>query len=475
MSAPYPDQKRPNPGCHTYLPQVYNFFNENKNISFDDGCIILVEILKVVNNFGQSANSSMQAQILKTVTELQSQLKNVDNKITDMPNIMKTHLYDMKRDHINELTLIIDNTTNKSSKTFENYITQVAYQLKNAFHESIPKTNTDQLNIINERIDEFKKTTIEDIKRCIENNNVKDFVSNFEDKYTNMIVTLQQPIYNTISLTEERLGKNMEIIKAQNHQNKQVQESILNNVSAIVNRYNNASQKGIIGENLLFHVLSNIMPTAEIVETKKTTAAGDFIVKRHNKPTILFENKEYDKVVKSDEVSKFIRDIDEQKCNGIFLSQTSAITYKSNYQIDFHNGHILVYVHNVEYSKEKIQIAIDIIDSISPILNELNTETEHSIGKEIVNEINNEYQIFIQQKDTLANVIRESNKKMMNALDEMKFSTLNSYLATKYSSCTTIRMGDFKCQHCEYSCTNKRSLAAHLKVHTRSNDNISVL
>ena len=49
----------------------------------------------------------------------------------------------------------------------------------------------------------------------------------------------------------------------------------------------------------------------------------------------------------------------------IFLSQNTGITSKNNYQIDITNGKILVYVHNCEYMSHKIQIAVDIIDTLS--------------------------------------------------------------------------------------------------------------
>ena len=45
---------------------------------------------------------------------------------------------------------------------------------------------------------------------------------------------------------------------------------------------------------------------------------------------------------------------------------------KQNYQIDIKGPYILVYIHNVEYCPYKIQIAVDIIDSLSNKLNGLN-------------------------------------------------------------------------------------------------------
>ena len=68
----------------------------------------------------------------------------------------------------------------------------------------------------------------------------------------------------------------------------------------------------------------------------KQSASCDFLLKRENKPTILFENKDYSRNANPEEVKKFIRDINERNQHGIFLSQNSGITTKHNFQIEFH-------------------------------------------------------------------------------------------------------------------------------------------
>jgi len=69
--------------------------------------------------------------------------------------------------------------------------------------------------------------------------------------------------------------------------------------------------------------------------------------------------------VKREETDKFLRDIENTNYNGIFLSQTSEIVNKTNYQIDIHNNNILIYIHNVDYDQNKINIAINLMDLLS--------------------------------------------------------------------------------------------------------------
>ena len=53
-------------------------------------------------------------------------------------------------------------------------------------------------------------------------------------------------------------------------------------------------------------------------------------------------NVEPNSNVKKDEVDKFLRDVTNKDCHGIFLSQTSGVVGKDNYQIDIHNKNILI-------------------------------------------------------------------------------------------------------------------------------------
>ena len=51
--------------------------------------------------------------------------------------------------------------------------------------------------------------------------------------------------------------------------------------------------KGKNSEDKLFKVLTNHYPEAEIEETRRNTASGDFRLKRVGKKDILIENKDY--------------------------------------------------------------------------------------------------------------------------------------------------------------------------------------
>ena len=124
----------------------------------------------------------------------------------------------------------------------------------------------------------------------------------------------------------------------------------------------NSSTKGRISENTVFNILLELNPTAEIEYVGNETGKGDILFKRYNRPHIMIENKDYSRNVNKTEVDKFKRDAENLNCSAIMLSQRHGIVEKENYQIEIVNENIYIYVHNVEYSAEKIKIRNDFIN-----------------------------------------------------------------------------------------------------------------
>lgn len=236
-------------------------------------------------------------------------------------------------------------------------------------------------------------------------------------------------------------------------------------MTEFLNKYRVSGYKGGYHENQLKQLLNTMFTNAEIVDTTGQKSSGDFIVKRPNKPDIMFENKDYFENVYNSEITKFIYDSENIKAHSIFLSQHSGIAGKSNYQIDYHKGKILVYVHNVDYAREKIQIAVDIIDNLSIKLDDFIEDEDCTINKEILEEINKEYHAFALKKDALIGITKEYTKKSIQHLEEMKFPSLENYLSNHFASAQKINTklnNQYTCDICnKYVSSTKKSLSAH--------------
>jgi len=188
-------------------------------------------------------------------------------------------------------------------------------------------------------------------------------------------------------------------------------------------------------------------------------------LKRSGKQTILIENKNYEINVNLDEIKKFLRDVNEQKTHAIMMSQYSGIVSKPNGFIEINDGKVLIYLHNVDYSAEKIKMAIDVIDILSERLEEISNVEEidgYVVKKEVLDKINDQFQLFLNQKEVVLTTIKEMNKKLMTQIEDMKIPDLSLFLNEKYAS---IQNQQFVCEICNLPFQNKRSLASHKKCH----------
>jgi len=300
-------------------------------------------------------------------------------------------------------------------------------------------------------------------------NTVKEFVQNFEMKTTMMMQTLQQPIYSFISASEERINNNLNGLK----DGSATQQKFFSEIEDFLNKFKSPKENNhqSFHNNQLSKILTKMYNSAEIHLQPSVANSGSILLKRLRKPNIIVENKDYPENISVDEINNFIALVEEHNCNGIFISQNSGISNKKNYQIDMINNNIVVYLHNVEYCSTKISSAVDIIDSLSAKLRTFKDTyktDDVSIPKDILDSINNEYQLFVSQKNAVIDVMKESQKKVLSQLDEVKFPCLDKFLSTKYS--LPVQKPGLKCEICKlFNANNLKALAAHKRGCTRKN------
>tara|TARA_Y100000768_G_C23972245_1_gene681154 strand:- start:101 stop:1318 length:1218 start_codon:yes stop_codon:yes gene_type:complete len=280
---------------------------------------------------------------------------------------------------------------------------------------------------------------------------LKEQQSNLVDNFS---YKLEHILENKISVLKESATANREIISTQN-----------DSLNMLLKRFENSSKKGKISENLLSNVLSDAFPLAEIQDVGKTKETGDIIMLRKNKAKILIENKDWTRPIVNAEVQKFIRDVEIQKCHGLFLSQNVGICSKDNYEIDILEGNLVtVYIHNVNYDEEKIRVGVDIIDNISEILKEIdileiNKSTEYGISKELTQFINVEYQNYLSHKDKTIRMAKDFVANLIKHEEEFNFSSLEKFLESKCN----IQNNKNVCKYCGYIGKKAQSLSAHMR------------
>jgi hypothetical protein len=460
--------------------KIYDFYKENKNIDIVTANLLLINFVEsIFNHMTNDINSNINSQLLSYMSDNKTQIDNIKNSIfainenvtklnSDIANNMMIQFMNLKKDYIDDVKQIINNNTLTANEKLSSLIDKNNNHLIDKtsliLNDVIPK-NQEQINKhIQENFKQLHFLINEDTNKLAKTmNNEKslhEFINNFETKYNSMMQTIQQPLYTFMTASEDRLTKNLDVLKENSNNTMFVQNKLFDELGDFLSRYKNSSSKGKFGENNLAAVLNGIYSNAEIINTANMKASGDFIMKRLDKPSILFENKEYDNNIPKDEIAKFIRYIDTQNMNGIFISQYSGIAFKQNFQIDLNKGNVLVYIQNCEYSTEKIKMAVDIIDTLSVKIQELNLEDENnSISKETLDDINEEYLAFINQKESMITFLKDFQKKMTTQIEDLKLPVLDKYLEPKYAY---VKDRVFICDLCNnFTAGSKQSLSAH--------------
>jgi hypothetical protein len=468
---------------YTENPKIVKFYKEHPNIDFEKSNLLLVEFLdRMFNNITDSLDSNINSQILSHLQSSKQEFNELKSSIEVMSNTLSkisietvqninAQLGQIKKDYVEEVKNMITTgnitTSDKISTFIDKSNSQLLDRTTLVLNETIPKTQDSLQNRIRESIEHQLKElhqqltvqTNDVLKNSSGEQQVQDFLDNFDAKYSNMLQTIQNPLFSYVSASEERITNNINTIKEMSSNSFSSQSVVQDELKQFLSKYNASSNKGKYGENNLFSVLTALFPSSEITDTTGMKASGDFILKRIDKPTILLENKDYSHNINKDEIAKFIRDVDSQNMNGIFISQYSGISFKNNYHIDVNKGNILVYIQHCEYSPDKIRIAIDIIDYLSSKVQELNLGETNNIPKDVLDDINEEYQNFLTQKETMIMTLRDFQKKMTTQIDAIKLPSLDKYLVTKYAY---VQNRSFGCNICKnFTGSSKQSLSAH--------------
>ena len=460
--------------------KIFEFYNNNPNVDFESVNLFLIDFMEsIFNNMTNDLNSNINSQLLSFMKDNQMKIENMTNSLTtvkqhitnltnDITNNMVLQMNNMKKEYINDLSQIINTNSLSSNEKISSLIDKSNSILVDKtmliLNDIIPKNQDTLQKQIKENLKELHTTITNDTYKLTENVNNKDaqtdFLINIENKLSTVIHNIQQPLYSTLSASEERLSNSINNIKDTTIASVNTQDKLFKELEGFLGKYKSSTHKGKFGEEQLSSLLNSLYTNAEITNTTGQKAAGDFLIKRVDKPDIMVETKNYTDNIPKEEISKFIRDIEMLNISGIFISQHSGIAFKQNFQIDINNGNVLVYIQHCDYDPDKIRLAVDIIDNLSSKLKDINTHDENiNISKDIIDSINDDYRLFILNKESLHTVLRDFTKKMNTQIDDLAMPNLDRYLEPKYAY---VKDRVFKCDLCnEFIGKNKQALSSH--------------
>jgi len=164
--------------------------------------------------------------------------------------------------------------------------------------------------------------------------------------------------------------------------------------------------KGKLGENTFLDICKELPMEYKVINTSKESKKGDFNILYTTENityNCLVEIKNYKNVVKSDEISKFLRDISYGYDCGIFISFNSSITgIKQQIHFDEHITSLgiipVVYISNIDIMYKTI-----IIECVKLIMIKNITKTEKEYNSDKILQAINYINISLKFANTIRN------------------------------------------------------------------------
>ena len=416
---------------------------------------------EMINNIDQSVNSS-------NIKKLFEGISRIENQITNLTNDISNKLLQTRNEYIQDMkTCLTINNVEHIVPIIRETNSSLIDKLSIIVNDISPKCNEYMKKEMQFHFQEVQNSLLKDTNKLLSSSlNKKDF-DDFFMNFNNMITQYNTNLCSFISSTESRLGvqvndvKDIMIEKDISHIGKKLQDLLV--------KFENSTEKGAMSENILYNILLSKYKSADIVYVGDKKETGDILFQQKGKPKILIENKdhEYQNVPKAD-VSKFIRDCDVQNCCGIMFAQHRGITNKGDFELQFNNGNILLYVHKVKFDIEKMSMAIDIIENFKMKMDELNiSQSDIIINKDVMSDINQEFIYFVNQKTNLLKYVKDIGEK----INELRMPHLEHFLGKRYALSTK----QFQSSVCEF-CKEpvKKSLKQHYR-YCQAKKNIETL
>jgi hypothetical protein len=450
--------------------RVLDFFSKHQNLDPEQTFISFVDIMeKLSDSVNNTVNNTLVESFLRNMQNINERMNSMDSNIISLRNDTLSNfsqqMLDFKKEYMENLRLsLTSNVSDKIEPLVKEQMQILLERTTTMLNDTLPKNNTALQESVKTTIASFSNEIDGNAKKLLQNTvtaeSLETFIGSIQNTFTRTVTESQQALASSLASTERHLDGQVSFIRQSVGDQVASTNELATRVDSLVGKFQNSSAKGAISENILLSVLHSLYSTAGIDHVGQQKETGDIILTRPDKPKILIENKNWTRNASQDEVKKFIRDVELQKCCGIFLSQNCGIANKENYEINIHDGNVLCYVHEVNNDRDKIKIAIDIVDHFKKRIDDLNTDIDtdvDTIPKDKLDAINNELQFLINTKLSLISTTKDYTQKMLKQLEELKIPTLEDYLSTRYATATS----KFVCEHCDFIAKNKAAIAAH--------------
>jgi uncharacterized protein YfkK (UPF0435 family) len=453
-------------------PRICAFYESNPDISPETVNLLIIYIIESASKPGQPIQLQTNPIQIAEITET---LQTIKQSVLDITTRFSSEFIVAKTKYLHEFTsacaqsecsskraILLENNSTliRNIEKFTQEIRSIK-GVNQPIGDKIATIIRQFHKIINTNIESLLLKTDADPSRI-----VSEFTQNFEMNTTHMAHTINQILCDFVSAKETQTKHVVDCLRQNGDNANAAYSKLVYELHDFIHYTQNHSSAAMtsIATPQFETILSRLYSTASLSVDTPTMC----VLSRETKPVIAIQHIDHtDRNITLDEIKTFLTCVQQKGTHGILVSQYTGITSKPNLYIEIQNNHVIVYVHHLEFSPEKLQTAIEIVDTISAKLAEFNVaaDQKYAIPKDTLDEMNREYQSFIIQKETILTTLKDSQKKLMGQIEEIQFSTLDKYLSTRYS--LTKKQG-YLCNLCHaFTVSTLKGLAAHKRGCTR--------
>jgi len=442
--------------------EVFDFY-EKHSLNFEQMNVLFCSILhSIITSTDKAFNHNMVDKLFENVNIIANKVNSIENIVNNHQNtvssILNLKFNDYRKECMTDLKLIlssnnIDHITPLIRETNANLIDKTTIII----NELLPKNQELLSRDINTNFKLLQSTILNETSRFLSSSLDKKTIEDFLNNINLNMSQAHNTLTNIISSSETRIESKMEVNDSKMNEIKNIfsdnnnsQKLLQTSVNEMLKKFEKGIGKGTVSEHITYNILLTLFPCAQIDHVGDTKEMGDIILIRNGKPKILIENKDHESSnVPKQDVEKFIRDCDIQKCCGIMLAQNRGIANKRNFEIQINNGNVLLYVHEVNFDVDKIKTSIEIVEQFKFKLDEININNDNNyvIEHDTLEEINKEFNSYILQKHTMLKLIRDFNEKMNLSVNDLKMPCIEKFLSNNFATSST--QGDKICTYCE--------------------------
>jgi len=460
---------------------IENGINTNETIQYLDNFKSIVD-----NNFREIESKIRENNVANELKALDAKIQLL-SKDTEQLNEIKSTINSQKYNLTQEIETMMKNAGNSNiinigeiiDKKHELIVDKISSEVSKDSKDNNRSLSATISNDLQERFNEIKRET-DKILNSDSSNNIKVIESYFQK------LNEAFSLYETKNEAERKSHIEQQQLVSKT-QTDMLYEKLNNSLKPSLDKLDeyidlqtttNSSRKGNVSETKLENVLNKCFPNSSIVNTCSTPQSGDFLLEYKCSTTnthaddseyisIIFENKNYKENVPEKEVKKFIEDVKRTNNHGIFLSQTSGIATKNNFDIDFEGKNVLIYIHNVQYNEELIISSVKILEAILSKVNLSNPG--QNIPDEKIRAVRREVSEFFEIKKTLIedsnNIIDSVKRNLINNIERLQFPNLSAMV----NIATSTQSNEHVCEVCGEIFPSKQSLGGHKKKHKELN------